>query len=518
MARVMRWALSLSFLVAVACGCSSSDEAAPPSATLPDASIPEAASSDAPVTVSNERCQECHEAPSGAMPQGKHATLGGCVACHKDALAHQADPNQVRATVDFTMDSCGSGSCHASYVAAYLKDDGQKAGKYGGSVKTSKYVDFPAYKHLMGGHGFTLEYNEERAHAYLLKDHIDIGRKQNQVCLQCKSTPITYYWNEKRRGASVFGMELSWKDSVDKVKALWPSTVDHGTACSHCHDPHSTKFRVIRKAMIASILERGTDPYEPAINFIPKTVDELNAKLNERGADGDLTPNARRLVGSLTCSQCHVEYTCGPGVDKTVLRDDFPWRKLRDIEEYYGKKYDTMQDWVHTGTGLRGIKAQHPETEFFWESVHYKAGASCANCHLARSTTVTAPAPYPGGKRERSHWFTSPLKQPAETCGNCHSDLSTRLGRVTRIQDEVMTQAKTVELSLDAVLTKIEANPQVDPTKLAAAKAAFMHGLLWWEFTIVSENSTGAHNPGEAKTNLDTATTDLGKAKTLLGL
>lgn len=45
-----------------------------------------------------------------------------------------------------------------------------------------------------------------------------------------------------------------------------------------------------------------------------------------------------------------------------------------------------------------------------------------------------------------------------------------------------------------------------------------MRALLWWEWTIVSENSTGAHNPAEAKTNLDLAALEAGKAKTLLGL
>lgn len=176
-------------------------------------------------------------------------------------------------------------------------------------------------------------------------------------------------------------------------------------------------------------------------------------------------------------------------------------------------KFDLIQDWVHTGTGLRGIKIQHPETEFFWESDHYKRGATCADCHMGKGT---------GNKR--SHWFTSPLKQPAETCGaRCHtSDYADKVAQVIPAQDAVMTQAKGIEQALDAVLAKIEwiaANdPTFDAAKLLAGKEAFMRGLLFWEYTVVSENSAGFHNPKEAKTNLDTAQTEIGKAKLALGM
>lgn len=460
-----------------------------------------------------QQCATCHSAYVAKLDAGRHKGLKSkCLDCHKDALTHQADPANVKASVDFSLDVCAT--CHADQKTQFLYDDGKKAGKYGGSIKTSKYLDFPAYQHLMGGHGFTIEYNEERAHAYALKDHMEIKRKQNAVCLQCKSTPVTYFWGELRRGEPVFGKELAWADTITKIKTSWPSTIDHGTSCNHCHDPHTTRFRLIRKQVVNAILERGTDPYEPAWNFVPKNVQELEDKLNERGPDGKLTLHARRLSGTLTCAQCHIEYTCGPGVDKTILRDDVPWRKLRDIEAYYKVKYDHNQDWIHTGTGLKGIKAQHPETEFFWESKHYKAGATCMDCHLG--------ATEPG--KPRSHWFTSPLKQPEVTCGaaTCHGSTAPDFAKkVIPIQDLVMNQAKTVELGLDAVLTKIEDLTKTggyDATKLAQAKEHFMKGLLWWEFTVVSENSAGFHNPEEAKTNLDTAQASVDAAKALLGL
>jgi len=473
-------------------------------ASLPDTAAPDAAEVEDATLPVQQNCTPCHAAQAQRLAKGAHAKVQNqCLECHKDALAHQQNP-AVRASIEFSLSSCGS--CHGAYASDFLKDDQSKPGKYGGSIKTSKYLDFPKYQHLMGGHGFTIEYNEERAHAWALKDHVDIKRKQNTVCLQCKSTPVTYYWNEQRRGMKLFTKDMTWSDAVFDIGVIAPTTADHGTTCNHCHDPHSGDFRLIRKAMLASVMERGTDPYDAARNFVPKTELELSAKLNERGQDGKRTAESLRLAGILTCAQCHVEYTCGPGVDKTVLRDDFPWRKLRDIEDYYRVKYNTVQDWTHTGTGLKGIKIQHPETEFFWESPHYKRGATCASCHLAKSGAT------------HSHWFTSPLKQPNATCGNCHNDVADRVAAVAVVQDDVMNKAKVVENTLDAVLTFIEANPGYDAQKLAAAKQAFMRGLLWWEFTVVSENSAGFHNPTEANLNLDTALTEANNAKTLLGL
>ncbi|MBI2390924.1 MAG: ammonia-forming cytochrome c nitrite reductase subunit c552 [Deltaproteobacteria bacterium] len=518
-------AVITTLLVFAAIGCGGDDAAATPAtdsgapdttADAPeDAVVPETSvDAVADVTVdtpATQNCATCHSAYIAKIEGSKHKALTNkCLDCHKDALAHQADPSKVKASLDFSLDLCAT--CHADQKTQYLFDDATKPGDYGGSIKTSKYLDFPKYKHLMGGHGFTVEYNEERAHAYMLKDHIEIARKQNAVCLQCKSTPLTYFWGETRRGETVFGKELAWDASVAKIKANWPSTIDHGTACNHCHDPHTTSFRLIRKQMINAILERGTDPYDATRNYVPKSVADLNAKLNEKGTDGKLTDNAKRLVGTLTCAQCHVEYTCGPGADKTVLRDEWPWRKLRDLEAYYKVKYDTVQDWTHSGTGLKGIKAQHPETEFFWESKHYKAGATCMSCHMG---TTEAGKP-------RSHWFTSPFKNPEKTCAGCHTgSLSSFVTMAKTTQKTVMTKATTVENDLDAVLTKIEAlatDETFDKAKLLQAKEAFMKGLLWWEFTVVSENSAGFHNPDEATINLDTAQGEANKAKALLGL
>ncbi|MBM4387452.1 MAG: ammonia-forming cytochrome c nitrite reductase subunit c552 [Deltaproteobacteria bacterium] len=453
-----------------------------------------------------EKCSTCHDVKVKKLSESRHAGLnGGCLTCHANGLDHQEDPSGTPAKVDFSIELCGT--CHGGYKDSYLKDDGLKAGKYGGSVKTSKYDEFPHYIHLMGGHGFTKEYNEERAHKYILKDHIEIKRKQNVVCLQCKSTPLAYYWNEQRRGETVFGKDYAWDAAVEKIKANWGETIDYGASCSHCHDPHTTGFRVIRKAMISAILERGTDPYTPEMTVYPKNPADLEKKMNEKGQDGKLTSGARRLAGTLTCAQCHVEYVCGPGIDKDlgILRDDFPWRKLKDIEDYYSTKFNLMQDWKHSGTGLPGIKPQHPEVEFFWGGKHHTSGLSCADCHMA------------GGGGKTDHWLTSPLKQPAVTCGKCHGNPEKKIAETIEKQDEIFAKAKEVVELLDAVLLKIEAGAEgLSQDEFEEAKESFMRGLMWWEWTIVSENSTGIHNTAEAHENLENALTFAAAADSLL--
>lgn len=476
---------------------------------VPDAAADPGAGGD-PGSPVAANCAECHVGMAGKLAGSKHAILvDGCVTCHANGLEHQVDPATVRAKLDFSIELCGQ--CHYAQQETYLKDDGKKAGHFGGSVKTSKYDEIPHYQHLMGGHGFTKEYNEDRAHRYMLKDHIDIQRKQNTVCLQCKSTPVAYFWNEPRRGQPVVSKDMPWDAVVQKIRDEWGATIDYGAGCDHCHDPHATAFRLVRKAQVAAILERGTDPYTEALNKVPKSVTELEALMNERGENGELTPAAKRLAGTLTCAQCHVEYACGGGIDKEkgILRDDFPWRKLADLEEYYRTKYDLIQDWKHAITGLPGIKAQHPETEFYWNSPHHLAGNACTDCHMAEENG------------QRSHWLTSPLKQPAVTCGRCHGATDAKVTAVLGSQDATWATAQDVETNLDEILLFIEAEattPTLPPEVVTEAGDHFMRGLLWWEFTMVSENSTGWHNQAEAAANLAFALDEALAARALLGL
>lgn len=474
----------------------------PPSDSGPDPGTPaEDPDSGPPSTVRiAQECAVCHARIVENYTAGSHKALEDeCLTCHENGREHMANPTVQSAKLDFALSACAG--CHADQNNSYLHDDGLKAGHYGGSVKTSKYDEYENYQFLMGGHGFTLEYNEDRAHAYMLKDHIDIARKQTTTCLQCKSTPVAYYWNQRHRGAIEFSKEMPWADVVERLRDEYPETIDYGAGCTHCHNPHDGNFRLIRKGVISAILERGTDPYSRTHNVIPANEEELNGAMNERGADGARTARAKRLAGTLTCAQCHIEYVCGQGADKATagtIRDDVPWRKLRDIEEYYKTRFDNQQDWKHSITELNGVKPQHPETESYWGSSHHMLGMSCADCHMARSTDAA-------GKTTVSHWLTSPLKNNTAMCGQCHDDVQ---GELFAVQDAFRAKALAVQATLNSVLLKIQAAsatggvPQAD---LDASKALFMRALVWWEWTAVSENSMGAHNPDEMNGQLDKA-------------
>ena len=456
-----------------------------------------------------QRCGTCHLEAAAEIKTGLHSHFPkGCLECHANGLAHQAAPSTLEATLDLSVELCSR--CHVVFAPDFLKDDGTKAGKYGGSIKVSKLGLFPKYQHLLGGHDTTLDYNENRPHAWALKDHRESKQPQSTVCLQCKSTAVAYYWEERRRGKVVFGKDVAWADAIQKIKERWPQTIDYGIGCNHCHSPHSTQLRIVRKALVAAILERGTEP-SSATNFVPKSAAELQAKLNEKGGPHKLTPEARRLAGILTCAQCHVQFVAGAGVDKAkgILRDDLPWRKLGELEAYNQARFSMLQDWTHGGTGRPGVKARQADVESYWGSKHHAAGASCADCHMEHA----------GGYA--SHTMTSPLKKLDAACAKCHPDTSGLLAQVLALQDGVMLKAQQLELALDALLTQIEAlekSPGVDPVKLAQAKDHFMRALLFWDGTAVAASSAGFHNPGEAGANLATAASELDQAKALLGL
>ena len=454
------------------------------------------------------RCGSCHGALVSKYRAGVHAAVDRqCLVCHPNGEEHRVDSSNIRAVMNFTLEACST--CHADQYTSYLEDDGAKAGRYGGSAKTSKYDEFPHYQYLMGGHGFTIEYNEEGAHKFILKDHVEIARRQTTSCLQCKSTPVAYFWNEIRRDEVQFEKSMQWETVVQELEGRWPDAADYGASCTHCHDPHSGDFRLIRKGVLEAILEHGTDPYSQSLNHIPADINALQALMNVRGDDGKRTAQAMRLAGTLTCGQCHIEYVCGQGADRETtgeIRDHVPWLKLSDIETHYQETFGLLQDWRHSITGLTGVKPQHPELETYWESTHHRIGLSCADCHMEKSAA--------GGFT--SHWLTSPLKFQNQKCNQCHEDIQDLM---LELQDEIYEQARAVEDILQKTLEGIEAaatNPGFPVETLDGVKTLFMRALTWWEWTAVSENSMGVHNWYAAQEQLETAEEWATEARSLL--
>ncbi|MDW8105739.1 MAG: ammonia-forming cytochrome c nitrite reductase subunit c552 [Armatimonadota bacterium] len=462
-------------------------------AMQPEATSPPA--SDA----QQEQCADCHAEVADPYKQHAHAGLR-CSQCHPNALAHQnaEDPTELLPVVDFRAETCGS--CHKFQYETYMTSEPGTAGEFGGTPadpkEHPKTKDFPLYNKIVAGHGFTKEYNEDRAHRYILRDHIDIARGKNLACLNCKSTQVAYYWGKEWKGVELTldgDPVAKWQEAIQRIPK---EMQDYGVSCVHCHNPHTAQLHIINKGLISAIERRGVNPYWK----------ERNAPSFAR-AD-------KQQKEILLCAQCHVEYVCGPGVDKKV-RLDYPWRKARDLHDYYMERHKYQQDWVHELLGEPLVKSQHPETETFWESKYERAGASCVTCHMPKVNV--------NGRWLTSHWLVSPLryidkymkgeKLGAYPCAQCHTVSPRQLReQVLRVQRHVNEAQGRVQQalsdSIDAITAAKQAKAEgksIDEEQLQ--KAIRLHQLahVRWENLVVSENSMGFHNPEEVLKELTEA-------------
>jgi len=107
-----------------------------------------------------------------------------------------------------------------------------------------------------------------------------------------------------------------------------------------------------------------------------------------------------------------------------------------------------------------------------------------------------------------SHDIMSPLLDPQQSCGQCHTKVDVVLGRASVIQDTVHQAKIDTEDALIDAITAIKAavaKPDSDPTLLDEARTLHRHAQFMWDF-ISSSNSMGFHNPDEALRILRNAT------------
>ncbi|MGZ9226940.1 MAG: ammonia-forming cytochrome c nitrite reductase subunit c552, partial [Anaerolineales bacterium] len=169
----------------------------------------------------------------------------------------------------------------------------------------------------------------------------------------------------------------------------------------------------------------------------------------------------------------------------------FPWAngtEISQIIDYYEEA--GFKDWEYPDAKTPMLKAQHPEYEFFTAgSTHYEAGVSCADCHM--------PYVRDGASKFSTHDVHSPLLNPEQACGQCHTDSEYVVGRVNEIQNQVAT---TKEATEDAIIDAINAikgataNPSADAALLDEARKLHRESQYMWDF-VSAENSTGFHNP-----------------------
>jgi nitrite reductase (cytochrome c-552) len=340
--------------------------------------------------------------------------------------------------------------------------------RHGGSEAFQRLEAEPALKRIFAGYAFSLDYREDRGHAFMLLDQ-DMTRrvterKQPGACLHCHSSVMAAY-RLVGEGDVVRGFEEVCAMPYQEARKL----VDHPIACGDCHDPKSMDLRVTRPAFLSGIKAlmqtKGIQNYDP----------------NKSAT--------RQEMRSFVCGQCHVEYYFR-GDKKTLT---YPWSngiKVEEIEAYYdGHAY---KDWVHEETGAHVLKAQHPEFELWNQGIHARSGVSCADCHM--------PYMREGAVKISDHHVRSPILNIARACQTCHpqpeQELTARVEMIQGRTRELLDRSESALLQLFDTVQRIKrtGTSEKDLTRVLELqrKAQFRFDF------VAAENSMGFHAPQES--------------------
>ncbi len=180
--------------------------------------------------------------------------------------------------------------------------------KHGGSEAYNKLEDDPRLKRIYAGYAFSLDFREERGHAYMLRDQLESERvtkvKQPGACLHCHSSVMPAY-RDAGKGDVMKGFEIVCAMPYADAHKL----VSHPVSCVDCHDPKTVQLRVTRPAFLSGIKElaKSDDP-------LPHLASIANWRKGNRKRDYDPNELAmRQEMRSSVCGQCHVETDSGPG-------------------------------------------------------------------------------------------------------------------------------------------------------------------------------------------------------------
>jgi nitrite reductase (cytochrome c-552) len=122
-----------------------------------------------------------------------------------------------------------------------------------------------------------------------------------------------------------------------------------------------------------------------------------------------------------------------------------------------------------------------------------------------------------GAMKFSSHDTHSPLLNPEQACGQCHTDSGYAVLRVNLIQTQVAsTKVDTENAIIDAInaITLAAANPGADAALLDQARELHRKAQFMWDF-VSAENSTGFHNP-EYALQILAESTDLARQAQML--
>jgi nitrite reductase (cytochrome c-552) len=406
------------------------------------------------------------------------AVLIGVLAYVKNQPAEQRATQPLVQIANLEPDSSKWGVNFPNQYDSFLKTKTNNIDTtYGGSSKFSWLERDPRQVILFAGYPFSKDYNDDRGHMNALDDvretkrlNLDDSNPKHTpaTCYSCKSSDNPGLWTK-------MGMEAYDKMTFNEMTPNINNTI----GCSNCHEAGTMRLVVTNPALKEALERQGKD----------------------------WTTFTRQEMRTVVCANCHVEYYFkGDGKYLT-----FPWDKgttVDDILSYYEEI--GFKDWEYPDAGTPMLKAQHPEYETFTAgSTHYKAGVSCADCHM--------PYTRDGATKYSSHDVHSPLLNPEQSCGQCHSNTNYVVGRVNEIQEQVATtKVSTEDAIIDAInaIKTAKAAGNADAKKLAQAQKLHREAQFMWDI-ISAENSTGFHNPEYALKTLAEATNRARQAQML---
>ncbi|WP_242345810.1 ammonia-forming cytochrome c nitrite reductase subunit c552 [Anaeromyxobacter terrae] len=386
---------------------------------------------------------------------------------------------------DETVDPAVWGKEYPLQYETYKKTVDQVRTKYGGSealprtpdeadprsvVSQEKIEEDPRLKTMWAGYAFSVDFREERGHAYMLEDQTFTKRqavvKQPGSCMQCHGSVYVPY---KKLGNGDLEAGFRKMNAMSYMEAR--KLVDHPVACIDCHDPETMSLRVTRPGFINGIRA-------------------LKAKQGVK--DYDVNKQAsQKEMRAFVCGQCHVEYYF-KGDDKQLTYPWFNGIKVEDIMSYYDEI--KFKDWVHKTTGAPALKAQHPEFEMWNQGIHARSGVTCVDCHM--------PEIQYKGEKITDHQVNSPLLKVEASCTRCHAGV-----KPDELKDRVIAEQdrfyKERNIAMDALMDligdiqKAQGDGKATPEQLDAARYLQRRAQFYLDF-VEAENSTGFHAPQEA--------------------
>jgi nitrite reductase (cytochrome c-552) len=365
----------------------------------------------------------------------------------------------------------------------YAKTVDQTRTRYGGSeavprtpseadprsiVAQSRLEEDPRLKTMWAGYAFSVDFREERGHAYMLEDQVFTERqqaaKQPGTCLHCHASVYLPY-KKLGGGDLIKGFELMNQMPFAEAR----THVEHPVVCLDCHDSETMELRITRPGFLEGIrvlkASQGIENYDPN------------------------TMASRQEMRAFVCGQCHVEYYF-QGPEKRLK---YPWDKGLKADEilaYYEE--NGFKDWTHQLTGANALKAQHPEFEMWNQGIHARSGVACADCHMPYTRV--------GAMKISDHWVRSPVLNIDNACRTCHNWSADELKeRVHTIQDRTFEMRNRSIDALVALIADIEAAMAAGATdaQLETARGFQRKAQFLVDF-IEAENSMGFHAPQEA--------------------